>query len=272
MDPNESGNIRSLNGSYYGLYRVQVDLMGHELLCGKELVYLLDGLWAGSEAIDPPTKWESAPFNSDWTSSVFASQDPVAIESVAFDFLRTEYTAANHPGLDYPQMNGVDDYLHQAADAANWPVGITYDPENDGTPLGSLGVHEHWNNAVNKQYSRNLGMNKGIELIQIPGTVVSEPVIHLKPDLSFTAYPNPFRDMLALSFQLDKPAEINLAVYNIEGKMVKSLKNELLQAGNHQVHWSSASGDLPPGTYFLRLSGKQGSKSFYESKKIQKIK
>lgn len=272
VDPNESGNIRSLNGSYYGLYRVQVDLMGHELLCGKELVYLLDGLWAGSEAIDPPTKWESAPFNSDWTSSVFASQDPVAIESVAFDFLRTEYTAANHPGLDYPQMNGVDDYLHQAADAANWPVGITYDPENDGTPLGSLGVHEHWNNAVNKQYSRNLGMNKGIELIQIPGTVVSEPVIHLKPDLSFTAYPNPFRDMLALSFQLDKPAEINLAVYNIEGKMVKSLKNELLQAGNHQVHWSSASGDLPPGTYFLRLSGKQGSQSFYESKKIQKIK
>jgi len=50
VDPNQTGNIRSLNGSFYGLYRVQVDLMGHELLGGKELFYLLDGRWAGSEA------------------------------------------------------------------------------------------------------------------------------------------------------------------------------------------------------------------------------
>jgi len=28
-----------------------------------------------------------------------------------------------------------------------------------------LGVHEHWNNAVNKQYSRNLGAGDGIELV-----------------------------------------------------------------------------------------------------------
>jgi hypothetical protein len=157
VDPNQNGNYRS----GMKLYRVQVDLMGHKLLGGKELFYLLDGLWAGSEAVDPPTKWTSLPFNNDWTSSVFASQDPVAIESVAFDFLRTEY---NGKYGSYPQMDGVDDYLHQAADVANWPTGITYDPENDGTPLESLGVHEHWNNATNKQYSRNLGTGNGIEL------------------------------------------------------------------------------------------------------------
>jgi hypothetical protein len=135
--------------------------MGHKLLGGKELFYLLDGLWAGSEAVDPPTKWTSLPFNNNWTSSIFASQDPVAIESVAFDFLRTEY---NGKYGSYPQMDGVDDYLHQAADPANWPAGMSYDPENDGTPLKSLGVHEHWNNATDKQYSRNLGTGNGIEL------------------------------------------------------------------------------------------------------------
>lgn len=145
------------------LYRVQVDLMGHKLLGGKELFYLLDGLWAGPEAIDPPNKWTSTPFNNDWTSSIFASQDPVAIESVAFDFLRAEYSTGNSYGT-YPQMNGVDEYLHQAADVANWPTQIIYDPENDGTPLASLGVHEHWNNETEKQYSRNLGTGNGIEL------------------------------------------------------------------------------------------------------------
>ena len=32
--------------------------------------------------------------------------------------------------------------------------------------LTVLGVHEHWNNPVDKQYSRNLGAGEGIELIQ----------------------------------------------------------------------------------------------------------
>ena len=71
-----------------------------------------------------------------------------------------------------PSIRGVDDYLHQAADSSNWPEGISYDPDNSGKPLSSLGVHEHWNNAQSKQYSRNLGLKKGIELVSIPDTLV----------------------------------------------------------------------------------------------------
>jgi hypothetical protein len=39
-----------------------------------------------------------------------------------------------------------------------------YDPERDGTRLSSLGVSEHWNNAQEKRYSRNLNSGNGIEL------------------------------------------------------------------------------------------------------------
>jgi hypothetical protein len=149
----------------YGLYRVQVDLMAHKWLGGKTLLWLMDGLFAGPEAVYPPTKWKLAPFNGDWTSSLFLSLDPVAIESVGYDFLRSEYT--EDTPYSWVQMKGVDDYLHQAADSANWPAGISYDPENDGTPIGSLGVHEHWNNAKDKQYSRNLKTGDGIELVRV---------------------------------------------------------------------------------------------------------
>jgi hypothetical protein len=31
--------------------------------------------------------------------------------------------------------------------------------------LTSLGVHEHWNNATERKYSRNMGRKEGIELI-----------------------------------------------------------------------------------------------------------
>ncbi len=155
---------RDANRQGYGLYRVQVDLMGHEWLGGKNLLYIMDALYAGPEAVYPPTRWRMAPFNGDWTSSVFLSLDPVAIESVGYDFLRTEYAAGTPYG--WVQMRGVDDYLHQAADRSTWPKGVIYDPEGDGTPIGSLGVHEHWNNAADKKYSRNLGTGTGIELVR----------------------------------------------------------------------------------------------------------
>ena len=43
---------------------------------------------------------------------MFASQDPVAIDSVAFDFLRTEWTS-------YPHMSGTDDYLKKYVFSVN---------------------------------------------------------------------------------------------------------------------------------------------------------
>ena len=36
-----------------------------------------------------------------------------------------------------------------------------------GNPAGSLGVHEHWNNAAERLYSRDRGEAEGIELFRI---------------------------------------------------------------------------------------------------------
>jgi hypothetical protein len=38
-------------------------------------------------------------------------------------------------------------------------------PSTTDYKLPSLGVHDHWNNATEKKYGRNLGYNEGIELI-----------------------------------------------------------------------------------------------------------
>ena len=165
----------------YKKYRVHVDIMGSRYLGGNTLLYIVDGLYGGgSNETRVPVKYFTKPFSGDWCNSVFFSQDQVALESVCYDFLRTEWNGsvkhsdANNDYESIPNVNGVDDYLHQAADRANWPDGIIYDPDNSGKPLGSLGVHEHWNNPVSKQYSRNLGKNKGIELLAIPDSLVGQ--------------------------------------------------------------------------------------------------
>jgi hypothetical protein len=152
-----------------GNYRPMVDLMGHHDVGGKTLLCLIDGLYGGKHAnIYPgnlPLKWQMTPFYNDWPSSIFASQDQVAIDSVGFDFLVTEW-----PETNGPLHAGTDDYLHEAAQA-NDPCSKTiYDPEHDGTRLTSLGAHEHWNNPTYKQYSRNLGDSNGIELVKVSQT------------------------------------------------------------------------------------------------------
>jgi len=150
-----------------GFYRPLVDLMGHSHIGGKTVLCLIDGLYCGIHPIDMekgPRRWKSYPFNGDWTSSLLASQDPVAIDSVGFDFLYAEYYQ--------PHKSGVDDYLHEAALANNPPSGTFYDPDHSGNVkrLANLGVHEHWNNPKDKKYSRNLGKGKGIELVAITPT------------------------------------------------------------------------------------------------------
>jgi len=163
----------------YRKYRVFVDLMGSKYLGQNTLIWIVEGLFGGGASeIKGPVKYFMAPFNNDWSNSIFMSLDPVAIESVGYDFLRTEWNGerkhdpVNNDSEFQPNINGVDDYMHQAADRANWPEGIIYDPDNSGTPVPVLGVHEHWNNPIDKQYSRNLGTGNGIELVSIPEGLV----------------------------------------------------------------------------------------------------
>ncbi len=146
-----------------GHYRPLVDLMAHRQLGGKTLLYLIDGLYAGKHAKErAPRKWNTSPFNGDWTSSLFASQDPVAIDSVGFDFLWAEWD-------DAPHWSGTSDYLVEAAMANDPPSGTFYDSDHKGDVArpASLGVHERWNNPADKQYSRNLGTGDGIELLKL---------------------------------------------------------------------------------------------------------
>ena len=142
-------------------YVTFVDYMGHKDLGGKTMLYLIDGFY-GAKAVNgiPKPMWKMKPFNGNWPCSLFASQDPVAIDAVALDFISNEWP-------DAVDMNYADEYLLEAAKANNPPSGTIYDPENDGTKLTSLGVLEHWNNSTDKQYSRNLGKKTGIELVAI---------------------------------------------------------------------------------------------------------
>jgi hypothetical protein len=232
----------------YGMYRVLTDLMGHEKLGGNTILYVMDGLWSGIEATDMPVKWKIAPFNTDFPSSLFLSQDPVALESVCIDFLRAE-ADINTAFRDRPFFPAVDDHLHQAADTNNWPSGIAYDPEGDGTHMKSLGVHEHWNNSSDKQYTRNLGTGTGIELIKLlPGEPHISGINDITDNaLQLNAYPNPCINETNLSYNLETNAHVAISLVSMDGKVVQNIKEQLMTAGEYNDKINTS--ELKAGLY-----------------------
>ena len=141
-------------------YLTFVDFIAHKDLGDKTMLFLIDGIY-GSKLVNgaPGPKWKMEPFNGSWGCSLLASQDPVAIDAVGLDFLRCEWP-------DAPDMAFSDQYLIEAAMADNPPSKTKYDPQRNNARISSLGAMEHWNNAKEKKYSRNLGKKVGIELVQ----------------------------------------------------------------------------------------------------------
>jgi Domain of unknown function (DUF362)/Secretion system C-terminal sorting domain len=249
----------------YHMYRVLTDLMTHPKLGRNTVLFVVDGLWGGIEATDMPVKWKIAPFNNHWPNSLFVSQDEVAIQSVCLDFLRAE-AKVNTLFNNRPLFPAVDDFLHQAADSLNWPAGIRYDPGRTGTCLKSLGVHEHWNNSSQKQYTRNLNTSGiGIELYPIPGNLASDASYNnkaivtsiTKPDLisdanSIKSFPNPFSSEVMIQYILNTKSNISIKVYNASGQLVANVLNANQLAGSYSKTWTP-SGSLQSGIYFASV-------------------
>lgn len=178
MRPPVGANLHGfLAGAKMGEYSPLVDFMANEYLGNRTMLYMLDAIICapteGASITSENSRWRQAPFNGDYTSSIFVSQDPVAIDSVGIDFLANEPVLRERGGT-LSHNPGVEGYLHEAGLVANAPSGTVYQ-NGAGEPVQNLGVHEHWNNAEKKQYSRNLGKKEGIELIRIdPETTPSK--------------------------------------------------------------------------------------------------
>lgn len=67
------------------------------------------------------------------------------------------------------------------------------------------------------------------------------------------AYPNPFNPSTNLQFDVNKPQEIELTIYNVQGQMVATLWNGPASAGVHRVTFNGS--NLSSGIYIARLSG-----------------
>jgi hypothetical protein len=208
-------------------------------------------------------------------SSVFMSQDNVAIESVCLDFIRAEAAAqmAANNLHDTTIYGAIDNYLHEASQANNPPSGTYYAPNGDSVRLQSLGVHEHWNNSTDREYSRNLGTGNGIELVKLKSTTTSVAEAKVPTGYALAQnYPNPFNPSTTIRFDVATRSRVRLSIFNVLGQKVAELANGEMSTGSYEKVWNAR---VASGLYIYRIeavSVSDPSKRFVDEKKMILLK
>jgi hypothetical protein len=122
--------------------------------------------------------------------------------------------------------------------------------------------------TVRCSYQYYLSANVDILFNDGNGNFVPEPVvgIHDKTNLTslnFQNYPNPFQAETNFQFYLKETTLVNLSVFDLQGKNIRTLVNQYLSGGNQLVKWNGTDqeGQLcKPGIYFgiLKVKGSSG--------------
>jgi N-acetylneuraminic acid mutarotase len=86
-------------------------------------------------------------------------------------------------------------------------------------------------------------------MIGIPSSLTEEKTLR-QPAL-IKNHPNPFSQSTELRFTIPTSGFVTLRVYDYFGREIRTLVNELLNAGEHSVYFHA--GDLTDGIYFYRL-------------------
>ena len=74
-------------------------------------------------------------------------------------------------------------------------------------------------------------------------------------------YPNPFNPSTVISFGLPTAQAVSLKVFDVQGRLVRTLLEGHVDAGYHQANWNGRDdlgGSVASGVYFYQLSSEEG--------------
>jgi len=148
-------------------------------------------------------------------------------------------------------------------DTIPWPV----EPDGDGyslisaetNPTGDPNNVEYW--AVSKYMNGSPMTNDEGSIV----TAVASFATPEKPD--FSLYPNPASSSVNIDFSLANNGEIEIGLYDLNGRLLKILVNEQLPFGDYSKNVSIGNLNLTEGMYLITL---RSENSFATKKLIYK--
>ncbi len=99
--------------------------------------------------------------------------------------------------------------------------------------------------------------NLWAQMVGNPTTDQDDPGLIPAPDaVLYPNYPNPFNPSTSIRYRLKSPSQVDLAVYNLKGQLVKTLVHAENPAAEHTVLWDGRDDqgkEVSSGVYFYRL-------------------
>jgi protocatechuate 3,4-dioxygenase beta subunit len=98
------------------------------------------------------------------------------------------------------------------------------------------------------------GVLEGTWDIIVDGDGVSTGVhdLHIENGVIYGVSPNPYSEFLTINYGVFRESKVGLAVYDMAGKLVASLAEEILSPEKYETIWKPDS-SLPNGHYFVAL-------------------
>jgi len=121
----------------------------------------------------------------------------------------------------------------------------------DASIIDSLKVE--WPSGIVDVYS-NIKANQIITAIENQGITPIEHQVTLTIPQEYKLnqnYPNPFNPTTHIGFEIPVQTNVKIEIYNIQGKLVKTLLNKILPAGVHNVDFYA--NNLASGVYLYRI-------------------
>ena len=111
--------------------------------------------------------------------------------------------------------------------------------------------------VVWKNNHEDLGLNSTFELQFVDPTTVSVPGDGDLPTVSRieSVYPNPFNPQTTVRLALRQAGHAAVKVYNVQGRLVRTLVDAELPAGRHELRWNGVDDSgrqVPSGVYLVR--------------------
>lgn len=97
----------------------------------------------------------------------------------------------------------------------------------------------------------NLGMTTPVAFMS-PVAVQNFEKVNGGPGIEANGYPNPFKSSTTIQYTVAHQSNINVAVYDMNGKLVRTLENGRKDAGRYEIDW--AADDAEPGFYIVVLT------------------
>jgi len=73
-------------------------------------------------------------------------------------------------------------------------------------------------------------------------------------------YPNPFNPVTRLSFEIENRAQIELSVFDVLGRKIRTIRKGWMMPGHYQAKWegrNDSGGEVASGIYFFQLEIKK---------------